>query len=215
MSCAFAYVQTSFVVQAASGLTLRSTFPDGSRNGSTSARFARDGDCSRRSAVNQTSYASSAAEERSDLVTRAAGVRARLPQSGRRLGRAQIHEIQLASARPARRDRCRSARSGAPCRGRARGCAAGFRAACARATTHSAWKLDVMQGVCGRRQVVGDDADASRSCQDLLQRAPDRFDGVGVGRRRARQARQTLGRAGLGAVRGVRPRRSRSSPRRP
>jgi len=36
-------------------------FPLGSRNGSTSCRLARDGDCSRRSAVNQTSYCSSAA----------------------------------------------------------------------------------------------------------------------------------------------------------
>ena len=45
ISCACVYFQTSFVVHFASGLTLLSDLPDGRRNGSTSARFARDGDC--------------------------------------------------------------------------------------------------------------------------------------------------------------------------
>src|ERR1700674_3463627 len=60
MACAFAYVQTSLVVQVARALTFVIALPDGRRNGSTSSRFARDTDCCRRSPVNHTSYASRA-----------------------------------------------------------------------------------------------------------------------------------------------------------
>src|SRR6185436_2550893 len=67
MSCAFAYNQTSLVVHAARALTFVIDLPDGRRNGSTSARFARDADCCRRSPVNQTSYASSAEKSGSTL----------------------------------------------------------------------------------------------------------------------------------------------------
>src|SRR4030095_2650792 len=66
-SFAFADIQPSLVVHAARALTFVIDLPDGRRNGSTSARFARDADCWRRSPVNQTSYPSSAENSGSTL----------------------------------------------------------------------------------------------------------------------------------------------------
>src|SRR5262249_17299758 len=56
ISWSLAYVQTSLVDHRASGLVFRMTLRLGSVNGSTSSKFARDGDCCRRSPVNHVSY---------------------------------------------------------------------------------------------------------------------------------------------------------------
>src|SRR5678809_1345727 len=57
------------VVHGSHPILVWTTFPLGSRNGSISCRLARDGDWSRRSAVNHTSCASSAEKSGPTLCT--------------------------------------------------------------------------------------------------------------------------------------------------
>ncbi len=130
MSCALVYCHTSFVVQAASGLSFVMLRPEGNLNGSTLGEVRARRRLLTPQAGEPEVVPFERREQRLDLVLRAARVRARLPQARSGLGRAQVDQIQMPAPWPVRRDRRRSARSGAPCRGRAPESPGSPRAAC-------------------------------------------------------------------------------------